>query len=349
MGTPSSPTIRNSMQQALPLSFYFEHFSGWFWVAMLGAIASYLSLFFLRRFGPADMPDARRLHAAATPRGGAIGVAALTFGVLCYVQVVHGFVLSDLAVVCAFAALGALDDFKPLSAQFRLLVQLVIALIAVAIFLPNAPVWLQVAASLSCVALVNMANFMDGSNGLLAMLFVIFAGTAQALGLVDGPAVSVVGLLFIGFIPFNFPDARMFMGDVGSYLIGAALAVALLQVLASGHKSGSVIPLLKLSLLLLPIALDATLTIIWRAINRKPIWRAHREHLYQWLRRTGWSAQAIVLLYAAQAFAVALIAASVDSATLIWLLPAVIGLAVVAWFAAKRKIIQLSRSSVRLA
>ncbi len=337
------------MDQAMPFTLYVEQLAGLLCVISFGALASYLSLFCLRRFGPQDVPDARRLHKVATPRGGAIGVAVLTFAAHCYARIVLGFVIADLAVVCAFAALGALDDFKPLSALFRLSVQLVIALIAVAIFLPSAPIWLQAAACLSCVALVNMANFMDGSNGFLAILFVIFAGTVQVLGLVDGPAVIAVGLLFIGFIPFNFPKARMFMGDVGSYLIGAALAVALLQVLASWNQSGNFVPLLKLILLLLPITLDATLTIIWRAVNRKPIWRAHREHLYQWLRRTGWSAGAIVLLYAAQAFAVALIAAFAKPETLIWLLPMITILASAFWFIAKSGICKQRRNSLRRA
>lgn len=336
------------MEQGLPFN-YFEFFRSLLILAIIAGAANYVSLLALRRFGRQDVPDARRLHGVATPRGGAIGIAVLTFALFCYVRVFFGFVLHDLAVVCAFAALGALDDFKPLSALFRLVAQLVIALVAVSIFLPNAPILLQAVACLSCVALVNMANFMDGSNGLLAMLFVIFAGTVQAIGLVSGPAVIVVGLLFIGFIPFNFPKARMFMGDVGSYLIGAVLAVALLQVLASWRTTSNVFPLLKLVLLLLPITLDATLTISWRALKRKPIWRAHREHMYQWLRRTGWSAQAIVLLYGAQAFTVALIAAFLDAATLHWLLPTIVIVASGLWFFAKSAICKQRRSSVRRA
>jgi UDP-N-acetylmuramyl pentapeptide phosphotransferase/UDP-N-acetylglucosamine-1-phosphate transferase len=320
---------------------------GWLILAaILGCLASYASLYLLRRSGPADVPDARRLHSIATPRGGALGIAVIVLTMLCFVAAFDTSAMPAIAVMCGFAGLGACDDFKPQSASLRLAVQLVIALIAVVVLMPNAPIWLQAAAWFSCVAVVNMANFMDGSNGLLAILFVIFAGSAHALGLLQGDAVLLIGALFIGFIPFNFPSARMFMGDVGSYLIGAALAVALLQVLASWHTSSNVIALIKLTLLLLPITLDATLTIIWRALKRKPIWRAHREHLYQWLRRSGWSAQAIVLLYGSQAFALALVATLVDAGTLTWLLPTIVIVASALWFLAKTRILKLRRSSV---
>ena len=323
---------------------------GWLTLAaILGCVASYASLYLLRRSGPEDVPDARRLHSIATPRGGALGIAVIVLAMLCFAAAFDTSGMPAIAVMCGFAALGAFDDFKPQSAALRLAVQLVIALIAVVTLLPNAPIWLQAAAWLSCVALVNMANFMDGSNGLLAILFVIFAGSAHALGLLHDRTILLIAALFVGFIPFNFPNARMFMGDVGSYLIGAALAVALLEVLASWHRSSIVFPLLKLVLLLLPITLDATLTIIWRALKRKPIWRAHREHLYQWLRRIGWSAQAIVLLYGASAFAVALVAALVEPAKLIWLLLMSLTLCSLLWFFAKSKILKQRRSSVRRA
>jgi len=93
--------------------------------------------------------------------------------------------------------------------------------------------------------------------------------------------------------------------------------------------------------------LDAALTISWRAYKRKPIWRAHREHLYQWLRRSGWSAPAIVLLYGAQAVSLALIAAWAGSANLLWLLPLMVIVASMLWFVGKSAIRRQRRSSVR--
>jgi UDP-N-acetylmuramyl pentapeptide phosphotransferase/UDP-N-acetylglucosamine-1-phosphate transferase len=259
--------------------------SNFFLAILLGAIATALSWGLMRALGRLDQPDARRTHKQATPRAGALGIALIC---LVYALQQGG---AQLWLIPALAALGLLDDLFAQSALLRLTLQLAFCTIAVVAQgdpWPDGPVLIiRILLTLSAVAIINAANFFDGRNGLLSSNFILLLLCLPLLG-VHWPAAG----LWLGFLPFNFPRARIFMGDVGSYCIGATLAWLWLCN-AQNSSTSSMAFLVACS----GILADPILTLLLRLHQGKKIWQAHREHLYQWLARTGCSDLKLVSVY----------------------------------------------------
>ena len=237
-----------------------------------------------------DVPGARRLHVVATPRGAGVGIAAVVAAALSWTG---SWWLGG--GVALFALVGLLDDLVSARVLPKLLLQLAAAALVAASFAPAWPV--AIAIVLATAFLVNAFNFMDGSNGLLAAQGLVL-GIALALWPGQLPGVTALAWCLagacLGFLPFNVPVARGFLGDVGSHAIGAAVAALLLLDLQHG-----VMPIPAALLLLTPILLDTVLTLARRAAAGKPVWRAHREHLYQYAVRSGYSHGSVCLVYAA--------------------------------------------------
>lgn len=249
-----------------------------------------------------DLPGARRVHEVATPRGGGLGIALLVVAIFAWLATQEarlpslGWVAVGIGV---FSALGLFDDIRPLGALPKFAVQLFAATVLVsALPAQLAPVWLAwPIAVLGCAYTVNLFNFMDGSNGLVAAQgLVISLAVAWWPGQVEW--LSIAGLVMAGacagFLPFNLPKARVFLGDVGSHAIGAGV-FALLML----SWSESVLGLAECLLFATPILIDTGYTLLRRARAGRPVWRAHREHLYQYGVRRGRSHLAICLAYAA--------------------------------------------------
>jgi UDP-N-acetylmuramyl pentapeptide phosphotransferase/UDP-N-acetylglucosamine-1-phosphate transferase len=294
-----------------------------------------------RRRNVVDAPGQRRLHARATPRGGGVGMAVvllLAFGTLEFAGVpstlaasgMAGSLMGLAAGLAVAAATGMADDLLAMSSLFKLAGQALAALlIAWTLPWPGVAVPLGIAiAFVWTLVLLNFWNFMDGSNGMVAMqtlvvavaLFLLTAGTpAHALA-------WVVAAVCLGFLPFNLPKARVFMGDTGSHVLGAMVAMLTLWALRTGAAAlGQVL------LLLSAFGLDAGLTLAKRIVQGRRFWRAHREHLYQLAVRKGYSHARVCLAYAGWAilcagFALGLEGTGADvgivSALLVWLLGA---------------------------
>ena len=249
-----------------------------------------------------DLPGARRVHDAPTPRGGGIGIALLVVATFAWLasQVAHPPLLAWVAGgIGLFSALGLLDDIRPLHALPKLTIQLLAAAIVVsAIPGPSVPGWWAWALTvLACAYTVNLFNFMDGSNGLVAVQgLVISLAVACWPGQVEW--LSVAGFVLAGacagFLPFNVPKARVFLGDVGSHAIGAGVFSLLLL-----SWNQSVLGLAECLLFATPVLIDTGYTLVRRARAGRPVWRAHREHLYQYAVRSGNSHLAVCLAYAA--------------------------------------------------
>ncbi|MCB1749146.1 MAG: glycosyltransferase family 4 protein [Gammaproteobacteria bacterium] len=253
----------------------------------------------LRRQGVLDHPNARSLHAAPVPRGGGLAVvvtvmAAHAYGVAQGGAGGSGPLAAWALIALACGALGWLDDFRPRPAGLRLVVQFVLAALFVTLVLPLPPLPppLAVAAASAltvCVVWsVNLYNFMDGADGFAASQALLGVGGALLLpGTALSAPVLPVALALAGacagFLRWNRPPARVFMGDVGSYFIGFELAaVALLDIRAGGPACAWLI-------LFLPFLVDATLTLLWRMWRGQRWWAAHRDHAYQRLVIDGWS------------------------------------------------------------
>ena len=229
-----------------------------------------------------DQPGERRSHTIATPRGGGIAIVA---ALLMAAAVLGWRTPAERELFVAFgtglamvAGVGWWDDHRPLPASWRLLVHLIAALVfAAALHRQGAPIWQTLLAIVAVLGLVNVWNFMDGIDGLAASQALI-AGMAGAFFL-HGPWSWLAAALFAaccGFLPFNFPRARIFLGDVGSGALGFALAALLAVAPGSGD-----IPFM---LFLLPLAaflVDAGFTLATRILRGERWWTPHVTHVYQ--------------------------------------------------------------------
>jgi len=139
------------------------------------------------------------------------------------------------------------------------------------------------------VWMTNLYNFMDGMDGFAGGMTLVGFGFLGGLGLAGGAAglgvlALIVAAAAAGFLAFNYPPARIFMGDVGAVPLGflaAALAV-------KGNRD-NVIGLWVPAIIFSPFIVDATVVLIRRILNGKRVWEAHREHYYQRLVLAGWS------------------------------------------------------------
>ena len=284
------------------------------WLAAAAGIAAagaWLARAHALRHGLIDQPGERRSHHVPTPRGGGIGIAA-AWVLVCLVSGVNGWMPAKLAIAAALGSLlvatvGFIDDHRPFSAWWRLLAHITAGwLLAVAVLASGGDAALALLALAAVPVMVNVWNFMDGINGIATSQAALAAAGMAALGAMAPPESGLVALLpasllcaaCLGFLPFNFPRARIFLGDVGSGTLGAALAVLLVLLLAgapAGERSGM------LALALLPLSaflVDATLTLARRILRREQWWAPHVSHAYQRLAHRAGSHVPVTLAYA---------------------------------------------------
>ncbi len=263
--------------------------SGMWLLPPLALVVSWFALkLLLRRESmlPLDHPNARSLHLRPTPRIGGLGIMA---GLLVCGLVLRSddlFVLAGVAL--GLAGLSLLDDFRGLSVRLRLVGHFLAAVVTV-YALPTMPVWAMWLAVPAMIWMTNLYNFMDGSDGLaggMALFGFAFYGVAAWLAGADSLALLswVIAFGAAGFLIFNFPPARIFMGDAGSIPLGYLAAAIGLAGGAAGFW-----PFAFPVLLFSPFIVDASLTLVRRSLAGEKVWLAHRGHYYQRLVRMGWS------------------------------------------------------------
>jgi len=254
-----------------------------------------------------DRPNERSSHNRPTVRGGGIAIvtsvlaAAIWVGWLTDLQHLLAIGLCTVAL----AVVSFLDDLKSIPVAIRLTVHFLVAALALGAlgitgitvgFNPGAGVQIPsaVAGALGCLWIAgytNAFNFMDGINGIAAGQAAITGlGMAllAALGHGDYNVTPVLISLALagaalGFLPYNFPTARMFMGDVGSAPLGFLLGVLVIW-LAQSAGTWLLIPL---ALLHANFVLDTAITVVRRVARGEKWHQAHREHFYQRLLRSG--------------------------------------------------------------
>lgn len=244
-----------------------------------------------------DIPNARSSHTVPTPRGGGIATVIATTAVLGLLTALGRLPLEFFAAMAGggaiVAAVGFIDDRRALPAKIRLLVHVGAALWAL-LWLGGLPplqlggtvfvfgVGGYVLGLLGIVWTLNLFNFMDGIDGIAGgeAVFVALAGAAvQVYGGGTGtlPIVAVVfALACAGFLAWNWPPAKVFMGDVGSGYMGYMIAV-----LALVAARESAVALLVWVILGGLFFVDATVTLIRRVARGERVSEAHRSHAYQ--------------------------------------------------------------------
>ena len=311
--------------------------AAWLLAALaLGALGTWLARGYALRRQLIDHPGERRSHQQATPRGGGISIVLVLLGAMLTLALRSPAHAGALGVAGAglllVAGIGWIDDHRPLSAQLRLVVHAVAAgLLCVALSLYGAQTLDLVIAFAAVVVLVNVWNFMDGINGIASSQAALVA-IAYALFASNGP-VTWLGLALAaalcGFLPFNFPRARIFLGDVGSGALGYALA----GLLALSSLNAEIAWRAVLVLPLMPFLIDASLTLLSRIVRGERWWQPHTQHAYQaWARLHGHAR--VTFGYAVAAVSVSLAAfvmRSSDGAVIMLLYIVVIGLGGMAW------------------
>ena len=234
-----------------------------------------------------DRPNQRSLHATPTPRLGGLGIAA---GVVAgWSGVSLPFDTWPLAALGILTLVSLVDDLKTVAVPWRLTIHLASAMIAMAALLyPTYGIWLTLAAALATAWMINLYNFMDGSDGLAGGMAVFGFGTYGVAALAGGDfSFSAMNLAIaaaaLGFLPFNFAPAKVFMGDVGAIPLGYLAAV----LGVAGWLRGDW-PVWFGAVVFSPFIVDATVTLIKRTLRGARVWQAHREHYYQRLVQRGW-------------------------------------------------------------
>ena len=238
-----------------------------------------------------DHPNERSLHASPVPRMGGLGIMlAVTIGML----LVGGNGLL-VALAVGLALLSLLDDWKGLPSGVRLLGHLAAAAIFVLADF-SASNWAAMLLLVLAVGwMTNLYNFMDGADGLAGGMAVAGFGSYAVAAWLAGNTPFALGSLSIAaataaFLLFNFPPARMFMGDAGSIPLGFLAATLGL----AGYREGFWplwFPLVAFG----PFVADASVTIVRRGLRGERIWQAHRSHYYQRLVLMGWTHRRLAL------------------------------------------------------
>jgi UDP-N-acetylmuramyl pentapeptide phosphotransferase/UDP-N-acetylglucosamine-1-phosphate transferase len=282
-----------------------------------------------------DVPNARSAHTHPVPRAGGLAIAVIApvgLAIACVgaaVPIPAGYVLA--AVVVAGA--GFADDVRSVPAMARLgiyaLAAALLVLVVGGFTQLGADGWVvslgsvgAAVAFLWVLGLTNAYNFMDGIDGLAGAQAVVAGAAWLCVGVArsDLPVAALAASLAgaaAGFLYYNWAPARIFMGDVGSAMLGFSFAA--LPLLLDDGASGTV-PLFGY-LVVWPFVLDAGFTFLRRLARRENVLTAHRTHLYQRLVIAGWSHAGVTVLYAVLAVTGAAIGFALV-AGMDWALPA---------------------------
>lgn len=260
-----------------------------------------LVLGWLRAKAVMDIPNERSSHTIPTPRGGGLAVTPV---------VIAGWALAGslspapvpvalwavLAASFALSVVSWLDDRLNLSRRLRFALHIAAAALGT-LLLPEAtlvfqgwlPLWADRAVTLvGWVWFINLYNFMDGIDGITGVETASLGAGLVIVSLLLPTAATLPYGLFgltaagaaLGFLVFNWHPARLFLGDVGSVPLGYLLGFALILLAGDGALTAA---------LILPAyyLLDATVTLLRRLVQGKPVGQAHREHFYQQAVHTG--------------------------------------------------------------
>lgn len=282
--------------------------------AALAATVSYVLVGLVRRDalrrGVLDRPNERSSHALPTPRGGGLGLIAAV-AIASLAQADAGRALAQWPAALAVglvAVVGWLDDHRGAPVRIRLAVHVAAGLLllplahAASFGLAGSPPVAAVVVALGCwwilwtVSAINVVNFVDGIDGIIGAQVLVYGMFLAWLGEADGPARAFGAALAGasgGFLAWNWSPARIFLGDVGSGALGTLIVIGGLLLLREG-RVGFVAAYLPL----VPIFLDASVTLVRRARRGEHLSQAHRSHLYQRLANAGVGHARVSLAYA---------------------------------------------------
>ena len=294
----------------------------------LGIAALVLALVFVPlamklayKIGAVDKPNARKVHTKIMPRMGGLGIYLEYIIVVLATQKMNMQLAGLLLGSTILVVLGIFDDMKDLNAKFKLLIQILAAVIVMAFgvrieFMTNVfggeAIYLDILSLpitlLWIVGITNAINLIDGLDGLAGGIATIAALSMAVVGWIYGQylmasmAIILAGAT-MGFLRYNFHPAKVFMGDTGSLFLGFNLSVLAIMGVA---KSVTFISLAAPVLVLGVPIFDTFFAILRRKMNHKPIFAADKDHLHHRLLGMGFSHRKTVLIIYAISFFLAL-------------------------------------------
>ena len=248
-----------------------------------------------------DIPNERSSHAAPIPHGGGIAIALTWFSGLGYLFVtdkIAADLFYALMVGVVIAVVSYLDDLYELKPRTRFLTQLFTALAGLwflgglsvldfGLLTIENPIITNAIAVVAIIWFINLYNFLDGIDG-YAGSEAIFLGIAGFLLFGDVHFLVLIASV-LGFLVWNWHKAKIFMGDVGSTLLGYNIAI--FAIYYQNNDTSILIWLILFGL----FWFDATLTLYRRYKNREQLSEAHNKHAYQRLTQSGWSHSKVVI------------------------------------------------------
>jgi len=258
-----------------------------------------------------DYPSERKVHLKPIPRLGGLAVfLAFLFGYMLFAQELTqmlGILIGGFIIILV----GIIDDINPLSSKYKLIGQIIAASVVVyygEIALQNISAFgiymdfgafSPIITIIFIVAITNAINLIDGIDGLSSGISIIYFVTVIIIAFIMGTSTgleTMICLLMIGsifgFLIFNFPPAKIFLGDSGAMFIGYMISIVALLGFKNVTLTSLIVPLL---ILAIPI-LDTILAIFRRFIANKPIGIADKEHIHHQLLKMKLSTRKTILI-----------------------------------------------------
>lgn len=281
-----------------------------------------------------DVPVDRSSHSTDTVRGGGIAPLIAVVVGTSVLAIEDQSALLILPVVVGMGVLGLIEDLYGIRTAIRAGLQLVVSVLGVSVLMlhPEHEWWVLALGVVALAGFTNAANFMDGIDGISALTGAVVGVTFATLGLLAGEpvlagAAIVFAVAFLAFLPWNVLGSKLFLGDVGSYTLGAVIAIIGILLVLAGVPPLAVVG---------PCAIylaDVTATLATRVKRGERWYEAHRSHSYQVLSDAlGGHLRTALVVAALSALTGALGIASVvvpGLQTLFWLVMALVGIAYV--------------------
>lgn len=273
-----------------------------------------LSMVVAQQYGAIDNPGERRVHKKPTPRLGGIGIFfSFLLGYMFFAPK-NILMLSILISAFLIAFTGMLDDIKSIPAKYKLLIQIVVAMIVVIYgklqleeitmlglnLNLGGGILSKIISIFIIVATINAINLIDGMDGLCGGISAIYFITISIIAILInqlGGLDIILSLIMVGstlgFLVYNFPPAKVFMGDTGSTFLGFIISVIMLLGFKTVTLQSLIIPL---TILTLPF-LDMLLAIIRRMINKRKIFSADKNHIHHQLLKKFSTKKSLLTIY----------------------------------------------------
>lgn len=265
-----------------------------------------------RRYNCIDNPGKRRFHECPTPRWGGLAFFIGVLPIFLFIETnrqIASYLIASLLLI----TMGGIDDWKPLGWRVKFLGLILATTIVIfggevvihhiGSYSSFGRIWLGMLSIpftyFSVIGVINAINLIDGLNGLaagvslIAFLFIGIAAYLSGNHVLGTMAIAFIGAL-AGFLRYNFPKARIFMGDSGSLFLGFSLAV--FSILLTQDERFRIEPMFPVIVLLIPI-FDTLRVMLVRAFNLKNPFKADKTHLHHLLVRRGFSSVSTVIFF----------------------------------------------------